>query len=124
MLEYLFNKVADLSNFIKNKLQHKRFPMKFSKFLTARFLQNTSGGCFWQWELHIWYSYRLHFLLKKFTRNFCLNFKKGFLETHTFAECFLMVAFSKSENLHVSIFERKKEKRMTIKIFRFCYFGQ
>ena len=35
-------------NFIKKKLQHRRFPAKLEK-LRALFLQNTSGGCFWNY---------------------------------------------------------------------------
>ena len=35
-------------NFIKNRLQHKCFPVKFVKFLRAAFLLNTSSGCFYQ----------------------------------------------------------------------------
>ena len=34
-------------NFIKNRLQHRCFPVKFAKFLRTPFLQNTSGGYFW-----------------------------------------------------------------------------
>ena len=47
MLESLFNKVAGLKvcNFIKKKLQHRYFPVKFANF----FLQNTSDGCLWKW---------------------------------------------------------------------------
>ena len=39
MLKSLFNKVADLKayNFIKRKLQHRRFPVKFAKFLRTPF---------------------------------------------------------------------------------------
>ena len=39
MLEFLFNKVAGLhpGNFIKNRLQHSRFPVKFKKFLKTPF---------------------------------------------------------------------------------------
>ena len=51
MLEFLFNKVAGLQvcNFIKKRLQHWCFSMKFAKSLRASFLQNTSGGCFWKY---------------------------------------------------------------------------
>ena len=44
-----FNKVADLKtcNFVKNRLQHRCFPVKFEKFLRTFLLQNTSGGHFW-----------------------------------------------------------------------------
>ena len=31
------------------KLQHRCFPVKLEKFLRALFLQNTSGGCFWNY---------------------------------------------------------------------------
>ena len=50
MLEFLFNKVACLQicNFIKKRLQHWCFSMKFAKSLRASFLQKTSGGCFWK----------------------------------------------------------------------------
>ena len=33
---------------LKKRLQHRCFPPKFAKFLRTLFLQNTSGGCFWQ----------------------------------------------------------------------------
>ena len=33
-------------NFIKRRLQHRCFPMKFEKFSRTPFLQNTSGGYF------------------------------------------------------------------------------
>ena len=46
MLEFPFNKVC---NFIKKKLQHSCFSVKFAKSLVAFFLQNTSGGCFWKY---------------------------------------------------------------------------
>ena len=48
MLESLFGKIASLraENFIKKRLQHSCFPVKFAKFLKAPFLQKTSGGCF------------------------------------------------------------------------------
>ena len=47
-----FNKVTGLKawNFIKKKLQHRCFPVKFAKCLRTYFLQNTSGGCFWKWK--------------------------------------------------------------------------
>ena len=32
--------------FIKNRLQHRCFPVNIKKFLRTVFLQNTSGGCF------------------------------------------------------------------------------
>ena len=34
-------------NFIKKSLQHSCFPVKFAKFLTTLFLQNTSIGRLW-----------------------------------------------------------------------------
>ena len=39
MLEFLFNKVAGLKacNFIKNRLQHRCFPIKFTNFLRTPF---------------------------------------------------------------------------------------
>ena len=50
VLVSLLNKVADLKvcNFIKKRLQHRRFPVKFRKCLRAPFLQNTFGGWFWK----------------------------------------------------------------------------
>ena len=55
MLEFLFNKVASFQacNFIKQRLQHRRFSVKFAKSLRASFLQNTSGGCLWKYLLEI-----------------------------------------------------------------------
>ena len=48
VLESLFATVAAprACNFIKKKIQHRCFTVKFAKFLRAPFLQNTSGGCF------------------------------------------------------------------------------
>ena len=47
MLESVFNKVAGLQacNFIKKRLQHRCFPVKFVKFLRTPFSHNTSRGC-------------------------------------------------------------------------------
>ena len=36
-------------NFIKRRLQHRCFPMKFEKFSRTPFLQNSSGGYFCIW---------------------------------------------------------------------------
>ena len=49
MLGSLFNKVTGLlaCNFLKNRLQHRCFPVNIVKFLRTPFLQNTSGGYFW-----------------------------------------------------------------------------
>ena len=47
VLDSLFNKVAgpQACYFIKKRLQHRCFPVKFAKLLrTHIFLQNTSGG--------------------------------------------------------------------------------
>ena len=33
-------------NFIKKRLQHRCFPVKFENFFNNTFLQNISGGCF------------------------------------------------------------------------------
>ena len=48
-----FNKVANpqKSNLIKKWLQHRFFPVKFTKFLGIPFLQNISSGCFWQFQV-------------------------------------------------------------------------
>ena len=35
-------------SFIKKRLQHRCFRVKFSKCLRTSFLQNISGGCFWE----------------------------------------------------------------------------
>ena len=47
VLEPLFSKVASLeaSNFIKNRLQHRCFPVNITKFLRKCYLKNTTG-CF------------------------------------------------------------------------------
>ena len=47
MLEFLFNKVAGLQvcNFIKKRLKHRCFPVKFAKYF-----KKTSGDCFCSWE--------------------------------------------------------------------------
>ena len=54
MLESLFNKYAGLKacNFIKKRLQHKFFPVKFAKFLRTPPLQNTSRGCLWKYLMN------------------------------------------------------------------------
>ena len=46
VLESLFNKVAGrrAGNFIKNRLQHKCFPVKFVKFLRTAILKNIRKG--------------------------------------------------------------------------------
>ena len=51
MLEFPSKNVAGLQacNFIKKRLQHRCFSVKFAKFSSASFLQNTSGGCFWNY---------------------------------------------------------------------------
>ena len=48
VLESFFKKIAgpQACNFIKKRLRHGCFPVKFAKFLRATFLQNTSVGCF------------------------------------------------------------------------------
>ena len=33
-------------NFVKQRLKHRYFPVKFKKFLRTSFSQNISGGCF------------------------------------------------------------------------------
>ena len=42
MLKSPFHKVVDLDtcNFIKNRLQHRCFPVKFAEFLTTSFITN------------------------------------------------------------------------------------
>ena len=59
MLEFLFNKVAGLQicSFIKKRLQHWCFSMKFAKSLRASFLQNNSGGCFWKYLITVFIAY-------------------------------------------------------------------
>ena len=53
--ESLFNKVVGLEvcNFIKKRPQHRCFPVKFAKFFRTPFLQNTTGGCFFQYSYSI-----------------------------------------------------------------------
>ena len=51
MLESLFNRVADIRacNFIKKKLQHSCFPVKFAKFFTITYFdehQRTTASLF------------------------------------------------------------------------------
>ena len=43
VLEFLFNKVVDVQacNFIKNRLQHRYFPVNIAQFLRTTFLKNT-----------------------------------------------------------------------------------
>ena len=42
----MFFKTVKPRKFIKEKLQHSCFSVKFAKSLRTPFLQNTSGGCF------------------------------------------------------------------------------
>ena len=48
MLESYFNKVKALQacNFIRERLQHRCFPVNIAKYLRTVFLWNTSGSCF------------------------------------------------------------------------------
>ena len=48
---------SEACSFIKKGIQHGCFPVKFAKFLTSPFLQNTSGACFC-----------LHFLIYTYLR--------------------------------------------------------
>ena len=41
------NTCVGCCNFIKKRLQHGCFPVKFAKILTTPFSQNNYGGCFW-----------------------------------------------------------------------------
>ena len=58
VLESLFNKVAGLKayNFIKKRLQHRCFPVKFAKFLETPFLESIPGGCFCIVKLQLLFS--------------------------------------------------------------------
>ena len=44
-------KLQTSGNSIKKKLQHRCFPVKFAKFLRTTFLQKSSSGCFWGFEV-------------------------------------------------------------------------
>ena len=48
MLEFLFNKVADLKacNIIKKRLQRSYFPVKFAKFLRTLFNRTSAVAAF------------------------------------------------------------------------------
>ena len=48
VLESLFTKVTGLNacNFIKKRLRHRCFPVKFPRILRTSFFKETSGGCF------------------------------------------------------------------------------
>ena len=50
MLEFLFNKIANLQdcNFIKKKLHHGCFKVKSRTFPKHLFLRTSANGCFWQ----------------------------------------------------------------------------
>ena len=39
-------------NFIKKRLQHRCFSVKFAKYLRTSFLQTTSSGCFWKYLIN------------------------------------------------------------------------
>ena len=43
VMESLFNKGAKAYNFIKERLQHRYFPVKFAKFLKTSILMNPSS---------------------------------------------------------------------------------
>ena len=47
VLESLIDKVARLKprNFIKKRVQHRRFPVNIAKLIRTVFLHNTPGGC-------------------------------------------------------------------------------
>ena len=73
VLESLFNKVAGLQacNFITNRLQHRCFPVKFTKFLRTLFLTEHL------WWLFLYLSHRMQRKLKvsmEIHSSFCLNF--------------------------------------------------
>ena len=44
--------VLEACNFIKNRLQHICFSVKFTKSLVHLFLPNTSDGCFWKYFIN------------------------------------------------------------------------
>ena len=44
--EVSFVEVLKACNFIKKRLQHRNFPVKFAKFLRTSILKNISCGCF------------------------------------------------------------------------------
>ena len=55
VLESLFNRVVTLpsetvSNPIENRLHDRCFPMNMAKILRTASLENTFGGCFWQFK--------------------------------------------------------------------------
>ena len=54
MLDFLSNRVAGLHawNFMKKSLQHRCLSVKFAKSWRASLLQNTSGGCFWEYLMN------------------------------------------------------------------------
>ena len=54
VLESFCSKYGELKacNFIKKRLQHRCFPVKFAKFLRTPFLQNISGGCSWKYLMN------------------------------------------------------------------------
>ena len=81
-----FNKVADLAwpaTLLKKSLWHMCFPVNFAKFLTAPFLQNTSGGCFCK---HIRHAFCLRFLRIHHDYFFRLYFLKEIVEHNFFQE--------------------------------------
>ena len=54
ILECPYSKIAGRqpNNIIEKRLQHRCFPMKFTKSLRKLFIQNTFGGFFWlSWKL-------------------------------------------------------------------------
>ena len=46
--QYLEAATRGVSNFTKERLQHRCFIVKFAKFLRTPFLHNTSGAYFWK----------------------------------------------------------------------------
>ena len=104
VLESLFNKAArpQECNFIKNRLQNRRFPVKFAKFLRTPFLQDTSSCYFWQFRFQVCSFIKKEIQAKIFFCEFDEIFKNTFLTEHLrmTASCvYLWILRSFSEHL-------------------------
>ena len=70
-----FNKYAGLRrvNILKKKLQYRCLPLNFMNFLRTAFLQNTSSGCFWNWERSCYIAPRFQVETRRHFKNITLS---------------------------------------------------
>ena len=106
----------NLQAFNKKRLQQRRFPVKFAKFLRTLFFTKhlrwllLANGAPYLVKLQVTLFIKKNWT--SFTRDFYHNLKKNFIPEkpfgkHIFAEYFSMAAYWKFEN-YASLFKRKK----------------